>query len=169
MRTETVTRNLYTFDELSEDAKQKAIDNNREMNVGDEWWECTYEDAHTIGLKITGFDLDRNRHATGEFTLSACEVAQNIFNNHGEQCTTFETAKEFMEDWQPVFDKYMETEDVELEPELIRLEDEFLQSLLGDYSIILQNECEYLQSDEAITERLSDGELFEFTEDGEDA
>ena len=166
----TIETKVFTFDELSEDAKQKAIERLRDINVSHNWWEITYDDAKTIGLKITGFNLDRNRHATGELILSACEVAQNIFNEHGETCETFKTATNFMEVWQPIFDEYMNEESekfesAELEDELTELEGEFCQSLLEDYSIMLQNECEFLQEDEAIIETIEAND-YEFTEDG---
>jgi hypothetical protein len=66
MRTETVVRELFTFDELSAEAKQKAIDSNRDINTSYDWWEHSYEmfaelaDMCEIsGFEISGFDLDR--------------------------------------------------------------------------------------------------------------
>ena len=161
---------VYFFNELSEAAKQKAIENLSDINVSHNWWEFTYDDAKEIGLKITEFELDRNRYATGEFLLSACEVAQNIFNNHGEECETYKTAQKFMEIWQPVFDDYMNEESTNFESEeseghLQELEDEFLKDLVEDYSIMLQDESEYLQSDESIIETIEANE-YEFTENG---
>lgn len=160
----------YSFEELSEDAKKKAIRDNYAINVDYDWWGSTYEDAQSIGLKITGFDLDRNRHADGEFLLSANEVAANIFRDHGDKCDTYKTAEKFMAEWQPVFSEYMDEnsekyESGESEDELQALEDDFLKSLLEDYSIILQKESEYLQSEEAIEETLASNDC-QFTEDG---
>lgn len=165
MKTETI--NVYKFDELSEEAKETAINEFRDINVSYNWWEFTYEDAKEIGLKITGFDLDRNKHATGELILSACEVAQNIFNNHGENCETYKSAEKFMQDWQPVFNEAMtEPENLsELEEKLIDLEQEFEQELLEDYATILQNECDYLMSDEAVIEAIEANE-YDFLESG---
>lgn len=162
--------NLYSFNELSNEAKEKAISNLIDINVNYEWWGSTYDDAKNIGLKITSFNLDRNRHAKGEFILSANEVAQNIINDHGESCETYKTASNFMDEWQPVFNDYMNEESdkyesSESENELQMLEDEFLESILEDYSIILQNESEYLQSDEAIIETI-EANGYTFTESG---
>jgi len=168
MKTKTI--NLYQFSELSDEAKEKAIQKLSDINVGYDWWQFQYEDAKNIGLKITSFDLDRNRHAEGEFLLSANEVAQNIFNNHGIHCETFKIATKFMDEWQPVFANYMDEthkdyESRESEDKLQELEDEFLKSLLEDYSIMLQNECDYLQSDKAIIETIEANE-YDFDEDG---
>ncbi len=167
----TVTVTLFTVNELKEEVKNKVLDKYRYINVEDaQWWNNIYDDAKEIGLKITSFDLNRNRHANGEFLLSANEVAQNILNNHGESCETYKTASSFIEDWQPIFNDYMDEssekyENKETEEQLQEMEDSFLESLLEDYSIMLQNECENLTSDEAVEETLTINE-FSFLENG---
>lgn len=167
----TIELTLYKFSELSEEAKEKAIRDHSDINVNYEWWEFIYEDAKNIGLKLTGFDLDRHRHATGHFDLSACEVAQNILNEHGETCETYKTAESFLNEWNPVFADYMDEnsenyESNELEDDMQNMEDDFLKSLLEDYSIMLQNEYEYMTSKEAIIETIEAND-YDFTEDGE--
>lgn len=97
-------------------------------------------------------------------------MAQNVFNEHGEDCETYKTAQKFIEVWQPIFYDYMNEnsenyESQELENELQQLEDNFLNELVEDYSIILQNESEYLQTDEAIKETILAND-YEFTKDG---
>lgn len=167
----TLRVKLYKFSELSKDAQQVAIDNNRFNFVDDEgWYESVYEDAREIGLKIKGFDIDRGNYCKGDFTLSANEVAQNIFNNHGEECETYKTAKSFMDEWQPIFNNYMDEtheyyESSESEDEMTELEDEFLKSLCEDYRVILTKEFEYQTSDDFISEML-DINNYEFKKDG---
>jgi hypothetical protein len=167
----TITLNTYKFSELSEEAKEKVINKLYDLNVDYEWWESVCEDAKNIGLKITSFDLERNRNAEGEFILSANEVAQNIFNEHGESCETYKTAQSFMNDWQPVFNNYMDEmhedyERQESEDKLMDIENEFLKSILEDYSIILQKEYEYLTSEAAIIESIEAND-YDFYESGE--
>jgi hypothetical protein len=166
----TIEIKLYKFSELSEEIKENAVNHLCDINVDFDWWDYIYDDAKTIGLKINEFGLDRYRHATGNFLFSACEVAQNIFNNHGEFCKTYKTAKLFIKDWQSVFNEYMDEtnekyESTESENELMELEDNFLNSLLEDYSIILQNEYEYRTSNEAIIETIEANEYY-FTKEG---
>lgn len=166
----TIRIKLYKLNELSENAKQKAIENLSDINVDFEWWESIYEDAENIGLKITSFGLDRNRHAKGEFNLAANEVTANIFRDHGEDCKTYKTAASFMEEWQPIFNNYMDEthedyESSDSEDKLTDMENEFLKSLLGDYSTILQDEYEYRTSERAIIEIIEANE-YEFTQDG---
>ena len=166
----TIKTEVYQFAELSETAKEKAIINCININLQDGWWESTYEDAKNIGLCLSSFDIDRNRNAQGEFLLAANEVAANIFKGHGENCTTWVTANNFMNEWQPIFDSYMDEnsenyESSEYENILQELENDFLNSLLEDYSILLQKEYEYLYSDEAIIETIEANEYY-FLEDG---
>jgi hypothetical protein len=168
MKTKTI--NLYQFAELSDEAKEKAINKLSTINVEHDWWDFVYMDAEGIGLKIDTFDLDRNRHCKGNFTLSAWEVAQNILNSHGDECETYRTAQNFLNDFNPVFAEYMDEtnekyESKESEDKLSDLESDFLNSLLEDYSMMLQNECEYLQSKESIIQTIEANE-YDFDEDG---
>jgi hypothetical protein len=154
---------VYSFDELSEDAKQKAIQANRDINFDFKWWDHTYDDAKSIGLKIESFDLDRNKHATGAFILGPLEVAQNIINEHGEHTETSKTAKHFLSSHVELFVNYLNPESEfyeskETENDLIYLEEEFLSNILKDYANILQREYEYLSSDEAIIETIEANE-----------
>lgn len=171
----TITIKLYSFSELSKEAQQKVLENLSHINVDHGWWESTYEDAKNIGLKITGFDLDRARHAKGEFLLSADEVAQNILKSHGDACETYKTAQKFIDECKIVISStpvvFEEGTDDEFEDysdrnfQIEELEQAFLESLLEDYFIILQNECEYLQSKEAIIETIEANE-YTFEENG---
>lgn len=158
MKTKTIE--IYEFDELSESAQDKAIDNIRTINNEYyEWWDSTYEDAETIGLCLTGFGLDRNRHATGYFKDGAEGCAHLIIDNHGETCETYKTATVYLTDrnrfienarqWMP--DEELEGE-YNLESVLDDLNEEFLKSILEDYSMSLQRESEYLNSKENLLE-----------------
>ena len=172
MRRETITRTLYTFDELSETAKQKAIEKLWDINVDYEWWNGVYDDAEQVGLEITEFDLDRNRYTKGNFIESAEETAHSIVDNHGEQCETYKTAQSYLKERDNLIDNWPKDEDEELENEyeldgkLDDLDSEFLKSILEDYSISLQKYYDYLTSEEAIKETINANE-YEFTEDGE--
>lgn len=167
---ETVEIKVYSFGELSEDAKQNAIENLSDNNVDYSWWKYIYEDANNIGLEIDEFDLCRSKYCKGQLLYSASEVAANIFKEHGEDTSTYTTALNFMNDWKPIFDDYMneESEGYESrdnENKMIDLESDFLDSLLKDYANMLQDEYEWLISTEAIVETIEANEYY-FTEDG---
>jgi hypothetical protein len=160
----TIQVNLYQFSELSEDAKEKAILKLYDINVDFDWWSYLYEDAKQIGLKIKEFDLDRNRYCKGEFINFPTETAEKILLEHGKDCETYKTAKEFLNDLNELTSKFENIEDCP-EDDFEDLENEFLYSLCEDYSILLQKECEYLQSSEAIIETIEANEYY-FDENG---
>lgn len=68
MRTETTTRTLYKFEELSDDAQQHAIEKLWNLNVDHDWWEFTIDTIQKAGeclgiaCTVSGFDLDRGAH-----------------------------------------------------------------------------------------------------------
>ena len=167
----TIETTVCEFAELSESAKDKAREWYRDGALDYDWWESTYEDAARIGLKIDGFGLDRDRHATGHFTIPAAHVTERITKEHGESCETFKTARAFVEscgaldaktpkdaDGVPIdesaFDEAQDEQDAE-----------FLRSLLEDYSIMLQHEMEWLLSNESVDETIT-ANGYTFTESG---
>lgn len=56
---EVITREItvYKFNELSETAKQHAIDDYAQRSMDWEWWDTVYEDAKEDG-KALGYDID---------------------------------------------------------------------------------------------------------------
>jgi len=165
MKTKTII--LYQFSELSEKAKQKAIEKLFDINVDFDWWQFTYDDAKQIGLKLQNFDLDRNKHCTGEFVSSALVCSELIMHNHGETCDTYKTAFKFIKDYEDLVTKYSDGigDESDFDNEADDLEEEFLKSILKDYATILQNECDYLQSEEAIIETIEANDYY-FDENG---
>jgi len=151
---------VFNYDQLSDAAKERARQWYSEASCHDEWWDCIYEDAANIGLKLSGFDLDRNRHAEGKFTLDAITVARNIYENHGSICETFKTAKAFVIDMEGLDKTSDEYEDIARDKE-----QHFLQALLEDYSVMLQLEADYRQSREHLQEMI-EANGYTFTENG---
>lgn len=170
----TIETVVYNFDELSEEAKKKAIESMADINVDYAWYEFIYEDAENIGLKITGFDLNRANYCKAEFMDSAENCANLIIANHGETCDTYNTAKEFLKDRTELVKKYSDGIDLEevhednvyeFDNELNTLEYAFQQSLSEDYLSILKKEYDHKTSDEAIIETIKAND-YEFTEKG---
>lgn len=52
----TVETKVYTFEELSDEAKQVALDRHREINAHDGWWDPIYEGL-TEKAKEAGFEV----------------------------------------------------------------------------------------------------------------
>ncbi len=174
MRHITFTTTVYTFDELSDRAKENAVSRLCDINVDYEWWDCTYEDAARVGLKITGFDVGRGNSITGDFTESADECAEMILVDHGEGCETFKTASAYLASRGELVSRFSDGVDTDavaegneydFDCECDELDREFKRDLLEDYLSILRNEYEYLTSEEAIIETILANE-YEFDEDG---
>ncbi len=167
----TKTIMLYTFDELSEDAKQVAREWWMELGL-DEWWDGTYEDAKNVGLKITSFDIDRGNCIEGDFTEDACYTAHKIVDEHGDTCETFKTAEDFLKERDGIVDSAPKDENgdftdvYELDQKLDECEAEFLKSILEDYLINLRHEYEYQTSNESIDENILCNE-YTFRENGQ--
>ena len=78
MRTHTTTTEVCTFEELSPEMQQKAIEKHYNINVGHEWWEFSYnmieEMAQFFGIdteqKSFCFDIDRGNFFCMESSLS---------------------------------------------------------------------------------------------------
>jgi len=141
---------VYLFDELTDDAKEKARDWWREGGLDQEdAWDSVREDAEQVGLKITSLDDYRNNE--GKFIVSASDTVRLIKENHGEHCDTFKTALKYSS---LLVDQ--EDEDTAYE---------FLDDLLEDYRIMLNKEIEYRYSDESVDENLRCNE-YTFTENG---
>ncbi len=149
----TIEIKLYEFKELGKKIQEKVIENLRDINVEHKWYDFTYEDAETIGLKITAFNIDYSPWAKGEFIIDHIEVAEKIFENHGKNCDTYKIAEQFKEAY------YLPDANVELE------QMSFLKSILNCYAKMLQSEYEQLTSDEAVIESIEANE-YTFEQDG---
>lgn len=176
MREETVTTKIYKFDELSENAKEKAREWFRQGALDYEWWDCIYDDAERIGLKISHFDTDHH-DIGGDIKYSCVDTASKILKEHGASCDTYVLAEQFLKDYQTL---EAEIESIEAlddpsdamldrssmaKDEMEDLEKEFKYALLQEYLATLQREVDFRLSDEQIDESILANE-YEFTEDG---
>ena len=189
MRIETTTRTLYTFDELPEDIKEKAIEKCYYINIdcGWDWWENVYEDAENIGLKIEAFDIDRGSYVRGKLTDYTLNVAEKVLKDHGEMTETYKLAEQYIQDRKERTTKLMaeqcqyeseclcvpgyDIEEIEWgyheidENDYEEINVEFERALKEEYLSILRREYDYLTSEEAIIETIQANE-YEFDEDG---
>lgn len=175
--TKTKTITLYSFQELPESAKQKAIENLWDINVDYSEWDNSIEDANEIGLKI--ISLDDHRSNKGEFITTGEDCANLILENHGKDCETYKTAKSFLDQYLPLKKEWDEKPDpngiggyenagfpFEYENQATELSEDFLHSILEDYRVMRNQNYEYLTSSEAIIESIQANEYL-FNENGE--
>ena len=212
MRTETITRTVYSFDELSEEAKETAINNYRGdgIDTSHNWVEASksVKAFHNVFGSREGYsswlDINTENIEDAISELSGQRLRTYLLNNFGEAFYERKYLKSGAVEVAPakhrmrkievaangaIWVKYLSNFLVEsscpftgvcwdenlLDPfkAFIKNPDSrTFEDLLGEAVESLQNclekEGEYRNSDEAITEWLSDGDD-EYTEDGEQA
>lgn len=180
----TRTIAVYKFDELSEPAQEKALEKLWDINVDYDWCESVYEDAETIGILITEFDLDRNK-IRGHITENLLEAFKLVRKYCGKDCETFKTAKDHLNKYIQAFIKWHDKEskrddasshwsrvtwlrEFAYEDDVDELGKDYLHSILEDYLIMLRKEYEYQTSREQVVESIQ-ANGYEFYEDGSPA
>lgn len=193
MRVETIERKLFTFDELSDEAKETAIERYRENNLDYEWYDAVYDDAITIG-KLIGIKIDRIYFSgfwsqgdgacfEGEYFYSAGSVKE-IKAYAPIDTELHRIAKELQDIQKPAFyhlyayvkhrgHYYHENcTEIDVRNDAQKFTDDQEQRLkdcLRDFMRWiyrqLEKEYEYLTSEEAIKETIEANE-YEFTENG---
>jgi hypothetical protein len=152
----TINIDVYEYDELSEDAKEKAREWCADW-IGDyDWWNFVYDNAKQIGLNIESFDLYRHE-IDGKLTVDAVECAENIKREHGEKSETYKTAHAFLKEYALIPNSNEDKQDEAVE--------EFERSLLEDYRGILQKEWDAMFETENLEETIRLNE-YTFTSDG---
>lgn len=184
----TIETTLYKFEELSEEAQAKAIENNCYSNIeGFDWWELYYDGIRErlqmigIDIEITSFDIDRAASATfkGDYgyqkgwkqnpdiiDTDIIEIAQDL-QNAQKKCLYKAEARmsEYGRNSVSV-DVYNGQGYEELPQETIEAIEQALNGDLEAYIVkVLRRTYEYLTSDEAIKESLIANDC-EFTIEG---
>lgn len=167
----TIRTKVYQFNELSAEAQEKALNSMWDINVDYQWWDFTYDDAKSVGIKIKSFDIDRGSYCNIELESGAEYTAHKIIDEHGSVCETYILSQEYLKERDNVIDTAPRDENGDYEDEyeldsiLDEIEDEYRKSLEGAYLSMLKNEYEYLTSVEAVKETIIANE-YEFTIDG---
>jgi len=141
----TIEVKLYQFAELSETAKEYALNELYDINVSYDWWDCVYDDAKDIGLEITEFDLC-HMEIDGNLLHDLPAVKKAITTQHGRSCDTY---------------KYVQSFDMRTDVDF----NDFKYGLLQEYLSMLQKESDYQTSKEAIIKSIECNE-YEFDENG---
>lgn len=166
---------VYAFDELSDDVKENAINNLREINVNYDWWYCTYETFIELGISIKHFDLGRKSEIDIDLYYSHDEVARNIIYTFGENGLRA-NAEYFIEQRDKLVKELGEGNEIdgysvkegneeEFDERVETIEEFYFNGLERDILYWLRCEYEYLMSDEAIIDTIEANE-YEFTKEG---
>lgn len=169
----TVRLKIYQYNELSEKAKERVLKDLGDINVAYEWWQFDYEDAEQIGIKITGFNLDKGG-IEGKLLMDMNDSIELVKANHGEQTETYKTANAFYWEWVKLVaehsdgvnkEKVLQSKEAEFDELADELENQYLNCMLKDYLKMLQKGYNYMTSKKAIEESIAAKE-YEFTVDG---
>ena len=176
-----ITVKAYKFDELSEEAQERALNDLRYINVEFNWWEDSYDTIRTagklLGLDIDGIYFDTDSYcifdASYEYVRGAAKAVKAEFPQdtklHGIAKDLQALQKRHFYSLSCAVTKGRTTnryscfrfgEDYECED---------LGDIIDDFAhwarTQLRDEYEYLTSDEAVKELIIINE-YEFTEDG---
>ena len=179
MREMNVT--VYSFDELSEEAQERAINELRPVDIEPYWYEDTFDTIRAAG-KLLGLDIDRIHFdaylycifdANYEYVRGAAKAIQAEF----PRATDLHDVARKLQDLQKrhfyslscavtkgrsmnYYRCFRFGEDYECED---------LGDIIDDFAhwarVLLRDESEYLTSDEAVKEAIEANE-YEFTEEG---
>lgn len=127
-----IVTTLYTFDELPQEAKQKALNENYQINTENPYyWKERLDELEDLGFEVINFELWRNiLDITPK--IESFGICENIIKEHTLHCKTYQIAK-----------KHFNNEIGE---------DEFISQISYEYLRIIREEETYLESDEAIIE-----------------
>ena len=180
MREMTVT--VYSFNELSDDAKKRALNAFRDINVEYDWWTYgAYDTIRTAG-RLLGLDIDRINFDTDSYCIFNADYeyvrgAAKAVKAEFPQDTKLHDVARKLQDLQKrhfyslscavtkgqsmnYYRCFRFGEDYECED---------LGDIIDDFAhwarILLRDEYEYLTSDEAVQEAIEANE-YEFTEEG---
>lgn len=170
----TIEVKLCKFEELSTEAKEKAIEKDRHINVDYDWWDCTYESMKEVGIKIDSFDI---YYRTISIIIEDSEhTARTTIENFGEGMEVVKISKQFIKDRDALVKRLGEGNDIagysvkeefidEYDEEIEYLEEEYRKEMAEEILTWLRDEYEFLQTDESVIETLISND-YEFTEDG---
>lgn len=152
----TVETIVYEYDELNDEAKERAREWFAEHVADYDWWDFIYEDARNVGLEITGLDLYRHE-ISGKLVDAPVSVAEKVVKEHGESTETHALAKSFLKEYA----KIPETEEDARED----AETDFKDALLEEYRTILAKEYDSMFEQEYLEDGIRANE-YTFTETG---
>jgi len=168
---------VYKFEELSDEAKERALEDNRYVLVEDyAWYDFIYDEADMIGIEIEGFDLYEGyiKIKLNTSVLNSVESAMQWF---GESTEEYKLVKSYYDAIMKLADSDEVKEYLEENPDddaydaiyNMSLDDRFYNEYISDmkrlFLKMLEDTYDYLISDEAII-KYFDNNDYEFFENG---
>lgn len=156
MKTKTIK--LLTFDELTDEQKEKVLENYWDINLDYEWWFFQYELAKEINMVIKEFNIDRADYCKSEFNISGIDTAELILKNPDlDKTDMYNHANDYKTEYDKIQGMFTENDpdfNDGLYDSLNELEREFLDELENDFLVLLKNEYEWRGGEEQIIETI---------------
>jgi len=160
----TIEINVYKFEELDKQTKEKVIDNNRYINVEDTfWYDWIQDDFNRLGLEIENFDISRGGYVN-IYISNLEDTSKNIIKEFGDSVHIKQTAKSYIDEYNKIQANFKNDEDIEREVEI--LDDQYIKRYSDNILSYLRDEYDYQISDEAIIETIEAND-YNFTWNGE--
>ena len=179
MREMNVT--VYSFDELSEAAQERALNAFRYIEVEHDWYEYPYDTIRTAG-KIIGLDIDRIYfdtdlycifNASYEYVRGAAKAVHSEFPSATDLHDVARKLQALQKRHFYSLSCNVSSQRVSNSYRCFRFGEDYecedLGGIINDFAhwarILLRDAYEYLTSDEAVKEAIEANE-YEFTENG---
>ena len=159
----TIKIELYKYEELDKETREKVIENYRYINVEDTfWYDWIKEDFSRLGLEIQEFDLNNPNYAK-IYINNFEDTSKNIIEEFGDNVLIKQTAKNYIDEYNKIQANFKDDEDIERELEI--LDEEYQHEFEADILSYLKANYEWEISDEAITNTIEAND-YDFTTEG---
>lgn len=130
-----IVTTLYTFDELPQEAKQKALNENYFINTEypNEWYQYYIDELYDIGFEVVELELWQNKLAIHP-KIELRDIAFRIMKYFEPNGRLYTIAK------------------MKIENENDENFDDFIDRISDEYLRLINEEMEHLESEEAIIE-----------------
>ena len=154
----------YLFKELDEQTKEKAIRNNYDIAIQDDWYHFTKDDLKEVDIELRSFDIDRGSYAEIhiDYFFNTCE---KIIKSHGENCDTYKIAERYIKEYNSI-QHLNDDDDDDHDFDLDYLDEEYQNEFSEEALSMLREEYEHMTSEEYLIEMFEANE-YEFTAEGE--
>jgi len=168
----THTINTYFFNELNDTAKETALNDHRYFLGNFGWWEDTILDAKlSFGINIKSFEFETSQKIDIEFSETLEKIAKEIIAQWGDNTALNKDAHCYLQSRQKTYAEAEKDENGDvldselLEEKLDENDNAFKDDICQTYLNMLEEEFEWLISDECIGDHLQGMEC-EFLENG---
>ena len=176
-----MTTMVYSFNELSDDAKKRALNAFRDINVEYDWWDGAYDTICTAG-KLIGLDIDRINFDTDLYCIFNAEY-EYVRGASAAVCKEFPQNTDLHKiasELQALQKRHFYSLSCAIAKgrsmnyyRCFRFGEDYeckdLGDIIDDFAhwarVLLRDEYKYLTSDEAVKETIEANE-YEFTEEG---